>query len=79
MATGAKERKGEALILADNCKGCGLCIDACPRDLLRFSDKFNKKGYHPAEFNDPDAKCPACGFCYMMCPDCAIEIYSYKK
>lgn len=73
-----KERKAEAVVLADLCKGCGNCIDACPNNLLIFSEKFNSKGYHPAEFVDPENKCPGCGFCYMMCPDCAIEVYSYK-
>lgn len=38
----------------DNCKGCGLCVDACPKHLLRLSpDKINKKGHHPAELTSP--------------------------
>ena len=33
----------------DKCKGCGLCIDACPKGLIKLaSDKINQKGYHPA-------------------------------
>ncbi|MBP3706407.1 MAG: 4Fe-4S binding protein, partial [Clostridia bacterium] len=32
----------------DSCKGCGLCIDACPKKLLQLSQqKINKKGHHP--------------------------------
>lgn len=77
MAVDTKRVK-EAVVLADKCKGCGNCIDACPNGLMKFSESFNIKGYHPAEFVDPNYKCTACGFCYMMCPDCAIEVYVYK-
>ncbi|ACR80838.1 4Fe-4S ferredoxin iron-sulfur binding domain protein [Kosmotoga olearia TBF 19.5.1] len=58
----------------ERCKGCGLCINACPKKVLSFSKKFNSKGYHPAQQHDPD-NCIGCGFCYMMCPDTAITVY----
>jgi 2-oxoglutarate ferredoxin oxidoreductase subunit delta len=58
----------------DNCKGCGLCVDACPKHLLQLSkDKINKKGHHPAEIIDMEA-CVACTSCAIMCPDCIITI-----
>lgn len=58
----------------DNCKGCGLCVDACPKHLLQLSrDKINKKGHHPAEITDQEA-CVACTSCAIMCPDCIITI-----
>ena len=58
----------------DNCKGCGLCVNACPKKLLRISsDVINKKGHHPAEITDP-AACVGCASCAMMCPDCIIKI-----
>ena len=60
----------------DSCKGCGLCVDACPKHLLRISaDKINKKGHHPAEITDQTA-CIACAFCATMCPDCIITVES---
>ncbi|MBQ1976935.1 MAG: 4Fe-4S binding protein, partial [Clostridia bacterium] len=47
----------------DICKGCGLCVDACPKKLLRLAqDKINKKGHHPAEITDEDA-CVGCASC----------------
>ncbi|HDP78309.1 MAG: 4Fe-4S binding protein [Mesotoga sp.] len=58
----------------ERCKGCGLCINFCPKKVLSFSDKFNSKGYRPAQQHDPD-NCIGCGFCYMMCPDTAITVY----
>lgn len=58
----------------DMCKGCGLCIDACPIGILAISkDKINKKGHHPAECTAPE-KCIGCASCYTMCPDCVITV-----
>ena len=58
----------------DICKGCGLCVSACPKQLIVIAkEKINKKGYCPAEMTDM-SKCIGCGFCYTMCPDSVIKI-----
>ena len=58
----------------DNCKGCGLCVDACPKHVLQLAaDTINKKGHHPVEAVRED-ECIACAFCATMCPDCIIKI-----
>ncbi|MDD5259044.1 MAG: 4Fe-4S binding protein [bacterium] len=63
------------IIIAQNkCKGCELCILACPKKNIRLSQKMNKKGFHYVEIIDPD-KCNACGLCFQVCPDVAIEIW----
>ncbi len=63
----------------ERCKGCGLCVNACPQKIIQFSDVFNTKGYHPAKPSDPEDKCPGCGFCYMMCPDSCITVYRVQQ
>ena len=58
----------------DLCKGCGLCVAACPRKILEIAkDQINKKGHNPARITDPD-KCIGCAFCATMCPDCVITV-----
>ena len=58
----------------DKCKGCSLCVEACPKKIVRLdSGKMNAKGYHPAYVTDME-KCIACAFCATMCPDCIITV-----
>ena len=63
--------KGHIYVLEDVCKGCGFCIEFCPRKVLERAEHYNAKGYHPPEVADPEA-CVLCGFCELVCPDFAI-------
>ncbi|MCC8079182.1 MAG: 4Fe-4S binding protein [Oscillospiraceae bacterium] len=56
------------------CKGCGLCVEACPRGLIELSrTQLNKNGHSPAEMTD-ETRCIGCAFCAIMCPDCVITV-----
>ena len=55
------------------CKGCGLCVTACPKKIVILKDHFNAKGYHPAGLSD-ESLCIGCAFCATMCPDCVITV-----
>ena len=51
----------------DWCKGCGYCVDVCPRGALSFSDIQNKQGYNVVALDED--KCINCGTCRIVCPD----------
>jgi len=57
----------------DLCKGCELCVQACPQQVLAISKKINVKGYFPAGVEEP-FRCIGCRMCALTCPDVAIEI-----
>ena len=58
----------------ERCKGCGLCVRACPKGLIEIAkDKLNQRGFHPAELTDSE-KCTGCASCAVMCPDCVISV-----
>ncbi len=63
--------QGEVHIIADRCKGCGFCVEYCPKDVLAMSEEFNRKGYHPPKVVRSQ-ECIDCNLCEMICPDFAI-------
>jgi len=65
--------KAEIHIIRDWCKGCGFCIEFCPRDVLEKSEEKNKRGIYPPKVVD-ESKCVLCGFCQAICPDFAIFV-----
>ena len=66
------------LIDRDRCKGCGICVDACPKKVLEISEELNTKGYYPA-FQARPEDCIFCAICCTMCPDVAIAISEIEE
>jgi 2-oxoglutarate ferredoxin oxidoreductase subunit delta len=64
---------GEVHIINERCKGCGFCVEYCPKDILELSSDFNAKGYHPPIVVDPK-NCVHCQLCEMLCPEFAIYV-----
>jgi len=70
---------GRIEIDVERCKGCALCVPACPQGVIQMADWFNAKGYHPARLVDPEGKCTGCVLCAVMCPEGAITVYRVEK
>jgi Ferredoxin len=70
--------RGRLFVIDDRCKGCGFCIEFCPKGVLKQSEKINKKGYHPPVLHDPEG-CMMCDICTDICPDFAIYRERTKK
>jgi 2-oxoglutarate ferredoxin oxidoreductase subunit delta len=64
---------GDIHIIKERCKGCGFCVEYCPKDVLELAEEFNQKGYHPPVAVNPDA-CVECHLCEMLCPEFAIYV-----
>ena len=69
--------KGAIVIDKEKCKGCEVCIDACPTQVISMSEEVNGKGYHFAYPEDKEA-CTGCTNCAIVCPDGVITVYRVK-
>lgn len=70
--------KGKPEFEIELCKGCSLCVGACPQGIIRMSEGYNSGGHQYAECVDI-AKCTGCTFCATMCPDLVIEVWKYSE
>lgn len=68
---------GAVVVDVELCKGCNLCVVACPTDVLALANEVNGKGYHYAFMKNPTA-CIGCSSCGSVCPDSVIEVYRMK-
>lgn len=67
MSAPEKQDRGLLQVDVDECKGCGLCIEACPTKVIRLSEHLNRFGYQTAAY--AGARCTACGICFLVCPE----------
>lgn len=55
------------VINALECKSCGRCVTACPKNLLSIGTVLNERGYHSAVYCGEG--CIGCGNCFYSCPE----------
>jgi NAD-dependent dihydropyrimidine dehydrogenase PreA subunit len=67
MSDERKRDRGLLHVDIDECKGCGLCVEACPPKVIHLSDGLNHYGYRTAEY--AGAGCTGCGICFLVCPE----------
>ncbi len=67
--------KGTVVIETDRCKGCELCVQVCPQEVLHLSSEYNARGYHPVVLDESRNQCTGCGVCAVICPDVVFTVY----
>lgn len=71
--------KGAIVVDTNRCKGCALCIEACPQAVIALVEKrVNVHGYRYVEAVQPDG-CVGCASCAIVCPDGCITVYRKKE
>ena len=71
-------RRGKVVVDRELCKGCYLCVRACPLKVLGEDTEPNSTGTYPVKPVNKE-KCIACGNCWEICPDVCLEVYELEE
>ncbi len=67
---------GRIVINEKKCKGCFLCVDVCPKGVIKKGETYNEKGLCVAYADNKNNECIGCALCAKRCPSMAIvEVY----
>lgn len=68
----AKVKLGELKINRDWCKGCKICVQLCPKQVLELDSREEVRVVRPEA-------CICCKLCELRCPDLAIEVLTSQE
>jgi 2-oxoglutarate ferredoxin oxidoreductase subunit delta len=71
-------RRGKVVIDRELCKGCYLCVRACPVKVLERDGRPNASGSYPSTPVHLE-KCIGCGNCFEVCPDVCIAVFDLEE
>ena len=71
------KNRGVIIVDVERCKGCEVCVGACPTEVIDMAKEVNGKGYRYAYMANADA-CTGCTNCAIVCPDGCITVYRKK-
>jgi 2-oxoglutarate ferredoxin oxidoreductase subunit delta len=60
------------------CKGCGICVEFCPKGVFAESVEVGPRGYFVPVVSSPQ-DCSGCLLCEHLCPELAITVVVKKK
>jgi 2-oxoglutarate ferredoxin oxidoreductase subunit delta len=66
---------GRIDIDVERCKGCELCRNACPQNVIMLSGSLNSRGYRPVLLVEQEQKCTGCALCAVVCPEACITVF----
>jgi 2-oxoglutarate ferredoxin oxidoreductase subunit delta len=68
--------RGTVSIDVERCKGCDLCVQACPPGVLEMSVAVNEMGYRFPVLHDG---CTGCTACQLVCPDFVFQVFRFDS
>lgn len=70
-------KRGTFTVFPGLCKGCGLCMEKCPKQCLEWSKTLGVYGTPTVE--PIPEECISCGLCSTVCPDCALLVVRQSR
>jgi len=72
-----ENKLGTWTVFLDLCKGCGLCIEKCPTQVIYWSEKLGFMGTPTVKTKMEG--CVVCGLCEAVCPEPALRVIRHEK